>query len=134
MRNGDGEDPVFDFEKLEVYRVAEDFVLWTEPHVSRLLRRRAHITDQLHRAATSIAFNIGEGGGEYSPAEKAHFYRIARRSATECASIVGILMRMGDVEHASGREGRALLHRIVSMLVVMCRTNDERARKKRRRE
>jgi len=39
------------------------------------------------RAATSVPLNIAEGAGEYSGAEKSRFYRIAKRSATECAGI-----------------------------------------------
>ena len=47
-----------------------------------------HLADQLRRASTSISFNIAEGAGEYAPADKARFYRIARRSATESAAIL----------------------------------------------
>lgn len=77
------------------------------------------MADQLHRAATSIALNVAEGAGEFSPAEKARFYRIARRSATECAAAVDVLTRTRALDPAAAQRGRDLLHQIVSILVVM---------------
>ncbi len=76
----------FDFEKLDVYQVTLDFVATADDVTEKLPRGRRYLKDQLRRAANSIAANIAEGVGEYSPAEKARFYRIARRSAVECAS------------------------------------------------
>ncbi len=86
-----GEEWTFDFERLPAYRRAEDFVAWRYRQMGSVSRRDPYMADQLHRAARSIALNIGEGGGEYSPPEKAHFYRMARRSATECVAIANIL-------------------------------------------
>ncbi len=79
------------------------------------------MADQLHRAATSIALNIAEGAGEFSAPEKARFYRIARRSATESAAAVDLLVRMGAIDPAIAQAGRSLLLQIVSILVVMCK-------------
>jgi four helix bundle protein len=45
------------------------------------------LADQLRRASTSIVLNIAEGAGEYSPKDKAKFYRFAKRSAAECSAI-----------------------------------------------
>ena len=46
-------------------------------------------------------------------------YRMARRSATECASIFEICSRLGIVEEAKYGKARELLIRIVSMLTRM---------------
>jgi len=69
-----------------------------------------------------VALNIAEGAGEFAPAEKARFYRIARRSATECAAILDVADRLGIVESAALRQGRTLLLRIVAMLVKLARS------------
>ena len=69
----------FDFEKLDVDQVALDFALSADDVAQKLPRGRSYLKDQLLRSANSIAANIAEGVGEYSPAEKARFYRIARR-------------------------------------------------------
>jgi four helix bundle protein len=78
---------------------------------------------RLRRAATSIVLNIAEGAGEYSKAEKARFYRIARRSATECAAVLDVSMRLEIATAASCQPARELLLRIVSMLNNMGRAS-----------
>ena len=67
----------------------------------RLPRGRAFLSDQLHRAAVSIPLNIAEGAGEFSQGEKARFYRIARRSATECAAILDVCGRLNLADSGS---------------------------------
>jgi four helix bundle protein len=56
----------FDHEKLDVYVAAIDFVALADEIVEHLPRGRAHLADQLQRAATSIPLNIAEGAGEFS--------------------------------------------------------------------
>ena len=69
----------------------------------------------------SICLNLAEGAGEFSPAEKVRFYRIARRSATECAAVLDVCGKLGLANEERQRVGRELLIRIVSMLVRMSR-------------
>jgi len=80
-----------DHEKLDVYRFAIQFVVLAEEIVEALPRGRTYLADQLRRAGSSIPLNIAEGAGEFMPTEKARFYRMAKRSATECSSILDIL-------------------------------------------
>jgi len=63
--------------------------------------------------------NIAEGAGEYSIDEKARFYRMAKRSATECAGILDVCRRLQLLEEKRYVLGRELLIRIVSMLIKM---------------
>jgi four helix bundle protein len=111
----------FDHERLDVYTAAVDFVVLAHGILSILPSGHGDLADQLRRAATSIALNIAEGAGEYSKAEKARFYRIARRSATECAAVLDVSMRLEIATAASCQPARDLLLRIVSMLVNMGR-------------
>ena len=80
---------------------------------------RAHLKDQLDRAATSIVLNIAEGAGEFSADEKRRFYRIARRSATETAAILHVVARRGHAPDDHVEQARQVLVRVVSMLVRM---------------
>ncbi|WP_372365277.1 four helix bundle protein [Candidatus Uabimicrobium sp. HlEnr_7] len=80
----------FDHERLDVYQVALQFLILAHKIVEYLPKGHSHLSNQLQRAALSISLNIAEGAGEFSSAEKARFYIIARRSATECASIIDI--------------------------------------------
>ncbi|MBN4050211.1 four helix bundle protein [Desulfobulbus sp. AH-315-M07] len=111
----------FDHEKLDVYQAAIDFVVVADNVVEHLPRGRAYLADQLNRAATSVPLNIAEGAGEFSPAEKARFYRMAKRSATECAAIFDVCRRLKVIEDRTFGPGRELLLRIVAMLTKMAR-------------
>jgi four helix bundle protein len=56
----------FDHEKLDVYKVAIEFVILSDEIIGHLPKGRAYLADQLQRAASSIPLNIAEGAGEYS--------------------------------------------------------------------
>jgi len=108
-----------DHEKLDVYRFAIQFVVLADEIVEALPRGRAYLADQLRRAGSSIPLNIAEGAGEFMPTEKARFYRMAKRSATECSSILDILQHLQLIEEQLFFKARELLTRIVAMLIKM---------------
>jgi four helix bundle protein len=110
---------LLDHEKLTVYQVAIEFVILADEVINHLPRGKAYLSDQLQRAALSIPLNIAEGAGEYSIDEKARFYRMAKRSATECAGILDVCQRLQFTEEELYAKGRELLIRIVSMLIKM---------------
>ena len=110
---------MFDHDRLDVYQAAVQFVGLVDPLLDKAPAGRGYLADQLRRAATSIALNIAEGAGEFSPKEKVRFYRIARRSATECAAVLDVLGQLRLADEESLVTGRQLLQRIVSMLVRM---------------
>ena len=82
----------------------------------------------MHRAAVSVPANIAEGVGEYAPKEKIRFYRIARRSAVECASHLLVSKKLELVKEESVSEGLGVLHRIVAMLTGMIRSVEGRGK------
>lgn len=117
----------FDHQKLDAYTCAIEFVGCARAIAGALPKGESHLADQLHRASTSIALNLAEGAGEFSAPEKLRFYRIARRSATECAAIVDILHAQGLVATEAAQAATTLLDRIVAMLTRMVtRTGRER--------
>jgi four helix bundle protein len=109
----------FDHEKLDVYRAGIELVILIDEIVQHFPRGRAYLTDQLQRAGASVPLNIAEGAGEFSNNEKGRFYRMAKRSATECAGIFDICRRLQIIEEQKHAKGRELLIRIVSMLTKM---------------
>ncbi len=111
----------FDHERLDVYRVSLEFLVLADTIAAALPRGRRYLVDQLRRASTSISLNIAEGAGEFSAADKARFYRIARRSATESAAILDACRLLSLSEAEALQPGRILLLRIVSMLVALTR-------------
>jgi len=115
----------FDHERLDVYRVAIAFVVIANDVVESLPRGRGYLADQLQRASTSVVLNIAEGAGEFSAKEKARFYRMAKRSATECAAILDVCQQLGLIAEERYRVGREHLLRTVSMLVRLVRSIGE---------
>ncbi len=112
---------VLDHEKLDVYQIAIEVVILADEIVEKLPKGRAYLGDQLRRAAFSIPLNIAEGAGEYATEEKARFYRMAKRSATECAGILDVCQRLQLIDEQHQTRGRKLIIRIVSMLIKMIR-------------
>ncbi len=110
--------PEFGHDRLAVYAAALEFLQLVEKLLEDSGTRR-HLLDQLDRAATSIVLNIAEGAGEFSPPEKARFYRMARRSATECAAVLDIFRIRGYSNTESLSIGRQKLWEIVAMLTSM---------------
>ncbi len=115
----------FDHEKLDVYQAAIEFVVLANTVIENLPRGRAYLADQLQRAAASILLNIAEGAGEYSINEKLRFYRMAKRSATECAGIFDICQRLQIITEPYHLKGREFLTRIVAMLIKMAKALDK---------
>ena len=107
----------FDHERLDVYRIALAFIVVANDVAQALPRGRSYIADQLQRAATSVVLNLAEGAGEYSGNDKARFYRMSKRSATECSAILDICRDLELVTPERYQVGREHLLRIVSMLV-----------------
>ena len=119
----------FVHEKLDVYRIALSFLAAADRILEEVPRGRGHLGDQLDRAATSIVLNVAEGAGEFARPEKARFYRMARRSANECAAILDIYAMRQAVGDAAIESGRELLLRVVAMLtklVLQCVEDPER--------
>jgi four helix bundle protein len=112
----------FDHERLDVYQAAIEFVAVADTISSHLPRGRSYLADQLHRAAISVALNIAEGAGEFSKKDKARLYRIALRSATECAAIIDVSRLLGLNHETELETGRQLFLRIVSMLTRMVKS------------
>jgi four helix bundle protein len=108
--------PIFDHEKLDVYRTAIEY--------NSLMRRVARTLsginrptrDQWVRAAQSIPLNIAEGNGKQSLKDKNRFMEIARGSALECAAVQDVLVTAKAIDPETHRKGKLELHRIVAML------------------
>lgn len=110
----------FDHQRMDVYRAGLGFVAFASRLVESLPPGHAYLADQLRRAALSVTLNTAEGAGEFSPAEKARFYRMAKRSATECAAVLDVIGELGLGERATVDDGQERLSRIVSMLIRLC--------------
>ncbi|MCA9263803.1 MAG: four helix bundle protein, partial [Planctomycetales bacterium] len=87
--------PTFDHEKLDVYRLAIEYVGQTFQFAVTLSGIHRHTRDQWLRAAQSIPLNIAEGNGKRSLKDRSRFFDIARGSALECSAIQDVLLISG---------------------------------------
>ena len=106
----------FGHEKLDVYRLALDYVKWVYELNQGNLTIDRHIRDQWIRACYSIVLNIAEGNGRGGAADRRRFFEISRGSAYECAAIQDILATFGILEASVSMNRKTDLVRIASML------------------
>ncbi len=116
------EDRRFNHERLQAYQTTLAFIEWRSGILKRLPSTH-YLVDQLDRASTSIAANIAEGSGEKPGLERSRFYRISRRSATECSALLDVIAARQMEPKARVAEGKALIHRVIAMLTALARLN-----------
>ena len=113
---------MFDFEKLEVYTTARILVkkvlyfVYSNPKIDRVL------TDQLKRSITSILFNLAEGTGRMTNADKKHFYTIARSSTFESVAILQVIKDQNLIDEATYQSFYNESEKISKMLLGMIRS------------
>ena len=113
--------------KQRVYVLA----IWLAAYVYRVTKRipadARPVRRQLIRSVTSIGLNIAEGWGESSPAEKARFYRSARRSAAETLGALDILLALKAIDQTVIARTDPALDEIHAMLIAMSKTQEAAA-------
>jgi len=123
---------VFDHEKLEVYQIQLEFVGWVTPLLAKVRegepRVVREVADQLDRASLSMLLNTAEGNGKRQPRVRAKFLDDSRGSTTECAACLDALVAKRLCNQDQARDGKALLHRIVSMLTKLVERFDREGR------
>ena len=112
-------DPIFDHDRLDVYRLSIEYVADAFDVCKSLSGLHRHARDQWLRAAQSIPLNIAEGNGKRSLKDRARFFDIARGSSFECAAIQDVLVATGGVNDSTSRDLKSKLKRIVAMLTRM---------------
>lgn len=78
----------FTFEKLEVYQKAVTFADRVCVATETFSRGYGFLSDQLNRAALSIAANIAKGNGRFTKPDRKNFFGIARGGSEPMRKIV----------------------------------------------
>jgi four helix bundle protein len=126
------QDEMIKLERMEVFVQAVEAVVVIDEITEALPSGRAYMRDQLRRAANSVALNIAEGAGEYLPLEKCRFYRMAKRSSTECVGQLYVCRRLGVVDTHQLDDALSLLDRVIAMLVALIKAQLDRAAREQR--
>jgi four helix bundle protein len=106
----------FMFENLQVYQKAVDFADRISSLTEKFPRGYYFLTDQLNRAALSIATNLAEGNGRFTKADRKNFFTIARGSTQECIPLLEIARRRNLIDEANHVGCRETLETIAKML------------------
>jgi len=112
----------YDFEKLEVYQKAMDFV----EHVFELTegfpqKLQYSLGDQFRRAALSICNNIAEGAQKPGPSRR-QFYGYALGSARECVPMIELAFRRKLLTGEEHDQLDGVCLRIASMMYALMRS------------
>jgi four helix bundle protein len=110
-----------DYENLDVYRLAIEFLRLSMQVTAALPRGESELRSQLKRASMSIPLNVAEASGKPSGADRARYHAIARGSAMECGALLDVCAIAGYVASDDALKGKRLIVRIVAMLSKMCR-------------
>jgi four helix bundle protein len=108
---------LLDYERLEVYQLARQLVREGHGLIRQIAAGRGDVTDQFRRVLLSVPLNIAEGAGEFAPKEKARFYRIAKRSTTECGAILDHLVDVELLPTSAIVPAKTLVRRVTGALV-----------------
>jgi four helix bundle protein len=106
----------FAFEKLIVYQKAIDFADCVCKLTDGFPRGCFFLSDQLNRAALSIATNIAEGNGRFTKPDRRNFFGIARGSVQECVPLLELARRRSLIKEEEHESPKGHLEEIAKML------------------
>ena len=108
-------------ENLEVWRRSKDLAVAV--YKATADSRDYGLRDQVTRSAVSVPSNIAEGYERHTPADKRHFYRVAKGSASELrtqliiAGEVGVIVPENSVAMvAEAKEISAMIQGLIRSL------------------
>lgn len=110
----------FMFEKLEVYQKAVSLADSVASLTPEFPRGFGFLSDQLNRAALSIATNLAEGNGRFTKPDRKNFFIIARGSVQECVPLLEVARRRGLIDeskHAALRQELETIAKMISGLI-----------------
>jgi four helix bundle protein len=113
-------EPLFEYEKLDVYRVELAFIAWIADFLGDVaqssVQYRRELIEQLDRASLSVLLNTAEGNGKRQGHQRAKFFDDARGSAFECAACLDASVAERFVSADRVEPGKEMLARVVAML------------------
>ena len=101
---------MLDHERLDVYHLALEFLVFANGVIEGLPRGRSHLADQFTRASLSIVLNVAEGAGKHSKPDKRRYYFDGERLGDRVSGVVGCLRstraaRCHRTQDGQGEEG-----------------------------
>ncbi len=114
---------MFDFERLEVYGYARELVrkvLYFIATNSDSLE--PHFAEKLKSTITSVLFNLAEGTGKMTHADKRHFLTISRSSVFETVAVLHVMLDLKMITEEQYKSFYDDLEQVSKMLLGMIRS------------
>ena len=102
----------FNFQSLDIYRVAKDVAVLVQ--TARI--RDAELRDQATRAATSAFLNLSEGLPSNQDGIRKRHFASSKGSLAELCAAVDLASALGAIDEAPAREIEANAERFLKML------------------
>jgi four helix bundle protein len=118
----------FAFEKLLVYQRSVAYADSICATTASFPRGYYFLADQLNRAALSIAANLAEGNGRFTPNDRRNFFCIARGSVQECVPLLEVALRRQVLPGDAYERLRADLEEISKMVSGLIKAVERRQR------
>ncbi len=116
----------YSFEKLDCWQHAKDLVLWIYKCSQNFpLDERFGLTNQMRRAAVSIAANIAEGTSRKTMKDQAHFSTIAYSSTIELLNHLIILKGLNFIKEEDYLKGREMIEK-QTLLIATLRNSQQK--------
>ena len=113
---------MFDFEKLDLYGELKQINILVYQTITGLDGVDAYIIDQWKRASLGSVLNLAEGTGKMTPADKKHYYTLARGKVFECVAILDLIHRLGHIDEELYNTFYAGYEKVSKMLLGMYRS------------
>jgi four helix bundle protein len=110
----------FMFENLQVYQKAVGFADQIVGLTGGFPPGYGFLSDQLNRAALSVATNLAEGNGRFTKPDRRHFFTIARGSVQECVPLLEVASRrnlLDETKHQALRTELEAMAKMISGLI-----------------
>jgi four helix bundle protein len=88
---------------------------------AKLPRGSGELSDQLHRAASSIVLNLAEGSSAWATGDKRRYFQIALASTGECSAVLDLLEAEVILAHDDAKSARGPLDEAAALTVGLIR-------------
>lgn len=113
---------MFDFERLEVYGYARELVKKVLFFIANNQELDENFSTKLRSTVTSILYNLAEGTGKMTHADKRHFLTISRSSVFETVAVLHVMLDLKIITEDEYKSFYDDLEQVSKMLLGMIRS------------
>ena len=113
---------MFDFERLEVYGYARELVKKVMYFLANSSTVESSFQEKLKSTVTSMLFNLAEGTGRMTHADKRHYLTIARSSVFETVAVMHVMLDLNMITEEEYKSFYDDLEQVSKMLLGMIRS------------